>query len=149
MAMPFPHSGLLRPLVLPRKKPPALCLWCLHRIIAVSWIETEGCMEQHRASPTGKNILNRSPQLLGTTAEQVAHGVTIPMISLKLAAVLALLSIVEYAYCNACSCAAGLGGLRTALLCNFMSSGAAHTSRRRTPRACAHSVLVAFMWPAL
>jgi hypothetical protein len=45
-------------------------------------------MEQHRASPAGKRVLHRSPQKLGTTAEQVPHGITSHMMSVMLAAVL-------------------------------------------------------------
>jgi hypothetical protein len=45
-------------------------------------------MEQHRANPAGKHILHRSPQQLGTTAEQVPHGFTNHMMTVKVAAVL-------------------------------------------------------------
>jgi hypothetical protein len=45
-------------------------------------------MEHQRASPSGKHILHRSPQKLGTTAEYVPHGITIHMMTEKLAAVL-------------------------------------------------------------
>jgi hypothetical protein len=45
-------------------------------------------MKQDTASPAGKHILHRSPQKLGTTAEQVPHGITNLMMSVKLAAVL-------------------------------------------------------------
>jgi hypothetical protein len=45
-------------------------------------------MEQYRASPAGKHILHRSPQKLGTAAEQDPHGITNHMMSVKLAAVL-------------------------------------------------------------
>jgi hypothetical protein len=45
-------------------------------------------MEQHRASPVSKHIRHRSPQQLGTTGEQVPHGITNHMMTVKLAAVL-------------------------------------------------------------
>jgi hypothetical protein len=43
-------------------------------------------MEQQRAIPAGKHILHRSTQKLGT--EQVPHGITNPMMSVNVAAVL-------------------------------------------------------------
>jgi hypothetical protein len=50
-------------------------------VLAVLWNNTEG-------GPAGKHILHRSPQKLGTTAEQVPHGITNHMMFVKLAAVL-------------------------------------------------------------
>jgi hypothetical protein len=58
-------------------------------IIAICWIGIERYMKQHRASPAGKHIHHhRSPQQIGTMAEQVPHAITNHMTTVQLAAVL-------------------------------------------------------------